>query len=98
MVHSSGAQGEFVTINVHRCIKLEDVDEPPAAGNNGANNPNHEFRVHIGHSPYALMVSARAGECVVKNMWIDPQTEIWIASTSPRTYAAYGFVSQKPLL
>ena len=98
-VHRQG-NGAFVHIYIAEALDLANnnslaaqdavlVEEAPE---------NDTLRVTVGRSDVALTITLQDllfPRCVIRNLWVNTENEIWMSSSRPGKYVAYGCVTKK---
>lgn len=66
-----------------------------------ANDNRVSFRVAIGHASKAMLLTfddVQRETRLVDNIWVAPGEEIWVSTSCPNSFLAYGFTTKKPIL
>ena len=89
-VHHANKSG-FVNITFERCSTFDfHVVEVV--------NEQTEFRIQIGNNNSGIMRKLTNGEenLTIRNLPIDKDEQIWIATNKPNKFCVYGYISDNP--
>lgn len=98
-VHREG-YGAFVHLYVAEAL---DMAALPPADAVVIDQAEDTLRVTVGRGATAIQLTLRPPEevkcprCVVPNLWVEAGDEVWISSSRPGRYLAYGCATKRPL-
>lgn len=100
MVHVAD-RDQFVHLRVVPTIDLDSNDEQAVVvADEALRKPS--FRVSIGHSSNVMVMNfdedITNATRLIDNLWVETGEEVWISTSHPNSFLAFGFTSKKVML
>jgi len=91
--------GAFVHLYVAEAL---DMGATPPADAAVIDRAEDTMRVTVGRGETAIKLTLsppdlRVPKCVVPNLWVEAGDEVWVSSSRPGRYLAYGCATKRPM-